>query len=97
MLAKRLLDLSPEQQELERRRADQEEADQQAFERRRNRVLWQCAAFTFTGIPLYVWSWHLTDGRQSELAASLALVLSYVVPIFRWVFYHISVSEEFRR
>lgn len=92
----RLLDLSSEQQERERRQADQEQADQDAFEHRRGRVLWQCVALTFTGVPLYVWSWSLTDGRQSELAASFALVLSYVAPFFRWLAYHIRESEEFR-
>jgi hypothetical protein len=74
----------------------EEDAGYRAFARRRSRVLWQCAALTFAGVPLYGWSWHLT-GDSAQVAAAGALVISYAAPFFRWVFYLVSESEEFRR
>ena len=92
----RLLELPAERREVEKRRALEEEAGYEAFERRRARVFWQCVALSFAGVPLYAWSWHLT-GDSARVAAAGALVISYAVPFFRWVVYLVSESEEFRR
>jgi hypothetical protein len=97
MAEDRLVELSEERKALELRRADQQAADERASVRRRHRVYWQCVALTFVGVPVYAYSWHFTDPRQTQLAASAGFVLSYAVPFFRWLAYHISESEEFRR
>jgi hypothetical protein len=93
----RLLDPSTERDRREHRRAQEQAEDELADRRKRRRMLWQCVALTFIGVPVYAYSWHLTDPRQAEVAASAGFVLSYAAPFFRWLAYHISQSEEFRR
>lgn len=90
-----LVRLSPERLDRERRRAEDIEAQQRAYEGRRGRVLWQCAGLTFTGVPVYAWSWHLTDPSYSQIAVALALFLSYAAPFLRWLAYHIAESDSF--
>jgi len=92
----RLLDPSTERERRERRRALEEAADERELNRRRRRMLWQCVALTFLGVPVYAYSWHVTDPRQAELAGAAGFVVSYVGPFFRWLAYHVSQSEEFR-
>lgn len=93
----RMLDPSTERERRERRRAEQQAEDELVDRRKRRRMLWQCVALTFIGVPVYAYSWHLTDLRMAEVAISAGFVLSYAAPFFRWLAYHISESEEFRR
>jgi len=97
MARRPLLELSAKQAEVERRRALEKDAAERRFEQRRRRVLWQCAALLFIGVPFYGYSWHLTDPREAELPAALGFLLSYAGPFFRWVLYLVGESEEFRR
>ena len=93
----RLLDPSTERERRERRRAQEQAEDELEDRRKRRRMLWQCVALTFIGVPVYAYSWYVTDLRQAELAISAGFVLSYGAPFFRWLAYHISESEAFRR
>ena len=69
-----------------------EEAERQS-RREAHRVAWQCVALTFLGVPLYLWSWHLNDARQSAVVASAAFLVSYAAPFFRWVVYRVGRDE----
>jgi hypothetical protein len=93
----RLLVLPPEQLERETRRAAEQEAAEQATARTRMRVYGQCILLTFLGVPVYLYSWHLTDPRSSELAATLAFLVSYAAPFFRWLAYQINESGSFAK
>lgn len=95
MSADHLLELSPERRELELRRIREREAADLAFERKRRRVMWQCVSLTFLGAPVYAASWALTDPRMTQLAAALGFFISYAAPFFRWLAYHVKVSEAF--
>lgn len=95
MSADRLLDLSPERRELELRRVREREAADLAFERKRRRVMWQCVALTFLGVPVYAASWGMADPRMTHLAAALGFFISYAAPFFRWLAYHVKTSEAF--
>ncbi len=97
MTAQRLVQLSEQQRELEQRHAAQQAEDEPEFLRRRRRMLWQCVALTFVGVPVYAYGWHLSDPGQSSVVASAGFVLSYAAPFFRWVAYLVATSEEFRR
>ena len=92
-----LLELDPERIAAEARRAREKEEATQAFERTRRRMLWQCVALSFAGVPFYAWSWRITDTRQVNLLVAAGFVISYAIPFFRWLAYHIRTSEEFRR
>lgn len=93
----RLLDLSPERRAMEARRAQEYEESVRAADHARRRVLWQCVALTFAGVPFYAWSWHLTDPRQSELTVATAFLISYAAPFFRWLAHHVSESDSFSK
>ena len=92
-----LLDLDPDRIATEARRAREKEVAEQAFERTRRRMLWQCVALSFAGVPFYAWSWHLTEPREVNLFVAAGFFISYALPFFRWLGYHIRTSEEFGR
>lgn len=81
----------------ETRRAAEKEAAQQSYERTRRRVFWQCVALTLTGVPVYALSWRFTDPLKIDLAIAGGFFLSYALPFFRWLVYHVRNSEEFAR
>jgi len=58
---------------------------------------WECVGLGALGLPVYLWSWHLTDPGQAELAVAAAFLVSYVGPFVRWAAYLVSRSEEFLR
>jgi hypothetical protein len=92
-----LLGLDPDRIATEERRAREKEAAAQAFERTRSRVFWQCVALGFAGVPFYAWSWHLTDPRDVNLSVAAGFFISYALPFFRWLAYHVRTSDEFDR
>jgi hypothetical protein len=92
-----LLKLEPDRIATEERRAREREVAEQAFERARHRMLWQCVALSFAGVPCYAWSWHLTEPREVNLFVATGFVVSYALPFFRWLGYHVRTSEEFGR
>jgi hypothetical protein len=89
-----LLDLSPERQAIERRRSAEAEAAVEASDRARRRVLWQCVALSFAGVPIYAWSWHVAE---PGISIALGFFVSYAIPFFRWLAYHVSHSDSFGR
>lgn len=95
MSAEPLLELDPDRVATEARRAREREAAEQTIERTRRRVLWQCVALSFVGVPFYAWSWHLTDPRSVNLSVACGFFISYALPFFRWLAHHITTSEEF--
>jgi hypothetical protein len=92
-----LLGLDPDRVATEARRAAEKEAAQLSYDRKRRRVFWQCMALTLTGVPIYALSWRFTDPLKIDLAIATGFVLSYVLPFFRWLAYHVRNSEEFAR
>jgi hypothetical protein len=89
--------LSPTREAVELRRAEQNTAIQRSGDRAARRMRWQCVGLAFAGVPLYLWSWSLTDPRLSELAVSGAFLLSYGGSFARWLVYHLTSAEEFQR
>ena len=92
-----LLGLEPGRMAVESRRAAEQEQARLAYERIRKRVFWQCVGLTLSGIPIYALSWRFTDPLQVDLAIAGGFVLSYALPFFRWLAYHVRNSEEFSR
>jgi hypothetical protein len=92
-----LLELDPQRIVTETRRAREKEEAEEAFERTRRRMLWQCVALSFAGVPLYAWSWHLADPRQVNLFVTAGFFISYALPFFRWLAHHVRTSDEFGR
>ena len=92
-----LLGLDPGRIATEARRAGEKEAAEQAFERAKRRMFRQCIALSFAGVPFYAWSWHLTDPRAVNLFVAAGFFISYALPFFRWLAYHVRTSEEFSR
>ena len=92
-----LLGLDSDRVATEARRAAEKEAAQLAYDRKCRRVFWQCMALTLTGVPVYALSWRFTDPLQIDLAIAGGFVLSYALPFFRWLAYHVRNSEEFGR
>lgn len=91
-----LLDLPPERRALELRRVREREAATAAFDRHRRRMMWQCVALSFLGVPIYAVSWGGADPRMTQLWSALGLFVSYAAPFFRWLVYHLRISDEFR-
>ena len=89
-----ILSISPAQRVLESRRAREKEAADRLNRREVRNVLWQCVGLAFAGVPIYLWSWHLTDPRSTELAVATGMVVSYALPFFRWLAFHARRSEE---
>jgi len=56
-----LLDLPPDRRTTELRRVREREQAAEGHERRKHRVMWQCVALAFLGVPVYAASWSLTD------------------------------------
>ena len=92
-----LLELDSERIAIETRRAREKETAARALDLARRRVFWQCVALSFAGVPLYAWSWHLTDPRQVNLVVAGGFFISYALPYFRWLAHHVRTSDEFRR
>jgi hypothetical protein len=92
-----LLGLDSARVDAEARRARELEDAHRGDERTRKRVFWQCVALTLSGIPIYALSWRFTDPLEIDLAIAGGFFLSYALPFFRWLAYHVSTSEEFRR
>ena len=92
----RLLSLSPQRQAFERKRAAEIEAGARLARREVRRVYWQCVALAFAGVPIYVWSWQLTDPRLAQIAVAAGFFVTYGLPFFRWLAFHIRRSEAFR-
>lgn len=92
-----LLGLDPDRIATEARRAAEREAAQLSYDRMRRRVFWQCVALTLTGVPIYALSWQFTDALKIDLAIAGGFFLSYALPFFRWLGYHVRNSEEFAR
>jgi hypothetical protein len=91
----KLLELSAERREAERRRGTEREAAAGETDRKLARMRWQCVLLTFAGVPFYLLSWRLTDPRSAAVWAALALFVSYACPFFRWLHFHVSQSESF--
>lgn len=91
-----LLALPPDRQEIERRRVQEAEQAVRTSERETRRVMWQCVALSLAGVPIYVWSWFLTTPRMPSVAVTLAFVVSYGLPFFRWLAFHVHRSESFQ-
>jgi hypothetical protein len=68
-----------------------------AYAHRRHRVMWQCVALAFVGVPVYAVSWGLTDPGLTRVSVTFGFFLSYAAPFFRWLTYHVRESEEFAR
>ena len=90
-----LLPLAADRVATELRRAREQEAADQDFERKRRRVMWQCVALCFAGVPLYALSWRIADNRTADLAAAAGFFISYALPFFRWLAYHVKSSDAF--
>ena len=90
-----LLPLSRERRAGEERRAREKEAADREGDRIRRRVFWQCFALSLTGVPIYALSWHLSDPHMVDIALWGGFFVSYALPFFRWVAFHLSNSEEF--
>lgn len=92
-----LLELDSGRVDAETRRSREQEEARLGYERQRRRVFWQCVALTLTGVPVYALSWRFTDPLKIDLAITGGFVLSYALPYFRWLAYHVRNSEEFAR
>jgi hypothetical protein len=92
-----LLDLDPGRVAAESRRAAEREEAMLGYERKRKRLFWQCVALSLTGVPVYALSWQFTDPLKINLAIAGGFFLSYALPFFRWLAYHVRNSEEFAR
>jgi hypothetical protein len=92
-----LLELDPGRVAVESRRAAEQEESRLGHDRQRKRVFWQCVALSLTGVPVYVLSWQFTEPLKIDLAIAGGFFLSYALPFFRWLAYHVRNSEEFAR
>jgi hypothetical protein len=92
-----LLELDPGRVAVESRRAAEQEESRLGYDRQRKRVFWQCVALSLTGVPVYVLSWQFTEPLKIDLAIAGGFFLSYALPFFRWLAYHVRNSEEFAR
>ena len=92
-----LLELDPGRVAVESRRAAEQEESRLGYDRQRKRVFWQCVALSLTGVPVYVLSWQFTEPLKIDLAIAGGFFLSYALPFFRWLAYHVKNSEEFAR
>ena len=89
MTGRHLLDVGSSRRDREARRAGEIEASNRYSERRGRRVLIECIALAFLGVPFYAWSWHLTDPRQVNLVVAGGFFISYALPYFRWLAHHV--------
>ena len=90
-----LLPVSAHRIAAERRLAREREAADRALERSRRRVFWQCVALSFAGVPLYALSWRLADDRMADIAVAAGFFVSYALPFFRWLAWHVKTSDAF--
>ena len=92
-----LLGLDPARIAEEARRVRDKETAELSVERARRRMIWQCVALSFSGVPFYAWSWRQTDPREAGLLVAAGFFMSYALPFFRWLANHVGTSEEFSR
>jgi hypothetical protein len=92
-----LLRLDSARVDAETRRSREQEEARLDYERKRKRLFWQCVALSLTGVPVYALSWRFTDPLKINLAIALGFFLSYALPFFRWLVFHLRHSEEFAR
>ncbi len=71
------------------------EAAIEADARAARRVLRQCIALGFAGVPLYAWAWFLGEPRLAEIVAAAGFFVSYALPLARWLYFLVSRSESF--
>ena len=95
--ADRLLDLPADRRATELRRVREREDAALAHEHRKHRVMWQCVALAFSGVPVYAVGWGLADPRLARVAVTFGFFVSYAAPFFRWLIYHVRQSDEFGR
>lgn len=88
-----LITLPKEKLEREARRIAEREAGDRAWNRENRRVFWQCIALAFTGVPVYGLSMALHDPRQVEIARSAAFFVTWGLPYFRWLAFHVKRME----
>lgn len=85
----------PESQRARELRAANLRADQErAWHRDVRNVFVQCFILMLLGVPLYGLAWHLTDSRQSSLAAAGAMFVSYALPLLRLLVFHVRATER---
>ena len=92
-----LLGLDSGRVDAETRRSREQEEAHRSYDRKRKRLFWQCVALSLTGVPVYALSWRFTDPLKVNLAIALGFFLSYALPFFRWLVFHVRHSEEFAR
>jgi hypothetical protein len=91
----RLLDVSASRRDREQRRAEEIDALNRDAERKYRRVIVQCIALAFLGVPFYGWGMHVDGSERAEIWTALGFAVSYAAPFFRWLAYHTRTSEEF--
>ena len=95
MAAPRPLLQVPESQRIrEERQASLRAAQARAWERSVRRLILQCILLTLLGVPLYGFAWHLTDPRQTQLVVAGALLISYALPLFRLLIFHVRATAR---
>ena len=90
-----LLPISAPRVAAELRRARERDTAERELERRRRRVFWQCVALSFAGVPLYAMSWRLADNRTADMVVAAGFFVSYALPFFRWLAWHVNTSDAF--
>jgi hypothetical protein len=95
MTGRHLLDVASSRRDREARRAGEIEASNRYSERRGRRVLIECIALAFLGVPFYAWSWHVSDPDVARVWSALGFAISYAAPFFRWLVYHMRSSDTF--
>jgi hypothetical protein len=90
-----LLPISAHRVAAEQRRAQEKETAVLAWERGRRRVFRQCILLSFAGVPLYALSWRLADNRTADLLVAAGFFVSYALPFFRWLAWHLKTSDAF--
>ena len=90
-----LLPISADRMAAELRRAREQDAAERGLEGKRRRVFWHCVALSFAGIPLYALSWRLADDRAADIMVAAGFFVSYALPFFRWLAWHVKTSDAF--
>ncbi len=90
-----LLTISEARRDAERRRADELEHAVRTERKTVRRMLLQCIALSFAGVPIYALAWAVEDLRFARLAITAGFLVSYGLPFFRWLHYHATHSDNF--
>ena len=89
-----MISLSAERAAKELRRASETEAAHKLWARENRRAFWQGVALAFLGVPVYAWSWYLTDPDQINLVQTGAYCVSYVGPWSRLLVFHLGRADQ---